>query len=225
VTPPGVTEPYRRGTETARAARSQRERDDDAKRVVLAAGEFLRRVGALLADPRIHPASADLLRWYEEEITDARRDRDGRRLAELAGEFADDATARAFRRLRWWQGEPAALAPGTDEDDYDEGQGAVLEFAGEAAAAVAAVPAAGPAQGEPMTWAAAVAACGWQLAVAGSAGVQWCQVVDEHGQQCRTGATSPGIADGRGGHAWLCGRHYGALGRLITDANRLRGIT
>lgn len=206
VTPPGVLAPYERGAGVTRAARSQRDRDDDAKKTILIAGEFLRQVRAMLDDPKIHPASADLLTWYEEEISDARKDRDGRRLAELAREFADDRETGAFRRQHWWQGEPAALAGLDDEDDEeDDGQG------GEPAAVVLAAPVSNvqqPAQPRWMTWAEARAACGWRM----SPVVGGCQIIDERGQRCGA-ETRHYIGDG-----WVCDPHHATLGGVITDA-------
>jgi hypothetical protein len=221
VTPPGVLAPYQRGTEVTRAAKSQRERDDDAKKTVLIAGEFLRQVRAMLDDPQIHPASADLLGWYEEEITEARKARDGRRLAELADEFGADQEARAFRRRRWWQGQPAALTAGDAGEDEDEDEDAVTGYAayagdrgdqdGEPPAGIAAQQ-----QERPMTWADGIAACGWRLTPT----IGGCQVIDEYGRHCAAETSSPAIPDGRGGDAWLCGWHYGTLAEVIIGHNR-----
>lgn len=231
VIPPGVLAPYRRGAEVTRAARSQRERDDDAKQAVIMAGEFLRRVAAMLADPKVHPRSADLLRWYDEEITDARRERDAGRLAELAGEFTDDQQAGAFRRLHWWQGCPAALPAELDEDpgeDQDDDEDQDDEPVALPARAALALPAArGPAalatpasiarqqqraQPRPLTWHEAVSACGWRL----SPVVGGCQVIDQDGL---CGAeTVYGI-----GGAWLCGRHRAGLADMITGAWTAQG--
>lgn len=222
ITPPGVLAPYERGSDVTRAARSQRERDDDAKKTVLIAGEFLRRVRGMLDDPKIHSASADLLGWYDEEITEARRSRDGRRLAELADEFTADREAGAFRRLHWWQGQPAALEATHEGDDYeddDDGQD------DEPAAVTLATPASTAAQPQPaqprkMTWAEALAACGWRIASATGT----CQVIDEHGRHCEAGTGSPPITDQIGRHAWLCQWHYGTLGAAIIETNRSRGV-
>ncbi len=221
VTPPGVLAPYQRGTEVTRAAKSQRERDDDAKKTVLIAGEFLRQVRAMLDDPQIHPASADLLGWYEEEITEARKARDGRRLAELADEFGADQEARAFRRRRWWQGQSAALTAGDAGEDEDEDEDAVTGYAayagdrgdqdGENPAGIAAQQ-----KKRPMTWTDGIAACGWRLTPT----IGGCQVIDEYGRHCAAETSSPAIPDGRGGDAWLCGRHYGTLAEVIPGHNR-----
>lgn len=120
VTPPGVLAPYEHGTEVTRHAKSRQERDDDAKAAVVAAGEFLRVVRAMGADPRIHPASADLLGWYEEELTEARKNRDAARLAELRDEFAAGREAGEFRRRHWWQGEVRAADDEEDDEDQDD---------------------------------------------------------------------------------------------------------
>jgi hypothetical protein len=229
--PPGVLAPYARGSEVTRAARSQRERDDDAKRTVLQAGEFLRSVAELLADPKIHAASGDLLRWYQEEVTDARNKRDGRRLAELADEFADDHAAHAFRRAHWWQGEPAALPAaavdeGDDEDqDYDEDYDEDQDY-DEVRDLEHAAPASRAAPSQPMMWAEALAVCGWRIAVSSiSGGNQMCQVIDEHGQQCRMPAVHGIQYDALGRHAWLCPGHHDPLGGLIIETNQARGIS
>jgi hypothetical protein len=223
VTPPGVLAPYERGTEVTRAATSQRERDDDAKKTVLVAGEFLRRVRVMLADPRIHPASADLLTWYEEEITDARKNRDGRRLEELAGEFGDDRASDMFRRLHWWQGQPAELAAGYDDEDDNEGyaEDDNEDQGDEQPAAVLATPSSiavqqHRAQPRPMTWADAFAMLGWRL----SATTGGCQVVDERGRHCAAGTSSPPVTDGRVRDGWVCIAHYESLATAIGNHNR-----
>jgi hypothetical protein len=225
VTPPGVLAPYERGTGAAREARSQRERDDDAKKTVILAGEFLRQVEALAADPQIHPASADLLGWYAEEITKARAARDARRLAELAAEFDQDRRDGSFRRRHWWQGQPAALAaaadPGDDEDgddDYDDGQG----DDGQGVMALAAPPgAAGEqlcAQPRRATWAEALAELGWAVMPA----PEWdgCQVASAGGQPCRDPQTPHSIGAG-----WACSAHYGAVEATLGAINQARGIS
>jgi hypothetical protein len=227
-----VLVPYARGREVTRAATSQRERDDDAKRTVLAADKFLRGVRALIADPKMHPDSAAVLRWYEEEITAASRKRDGRRLAELRDEFADDAAGGEFRRVRWWQGTPAALAaavvdPEDDDEDYDNDPDEWPdddERQGDGPAAVA-VPARIDAPPRPMTWSEGLAACGWRLGAASGAGTgQMCQVIDEHGQRCRMVGQHLIPYDVLGRHALLCPGHYDPLGGLIIETNKTRGV-
>lgn len=209
VTPAAVLAPYRRGTGVTRAARSQRERDDDAKKTVLMAGEFLRQVRAMLGDAQLHPASADLLGWYEEEIGEARKARDGGRLAELAGEFAADREARAFRRRRWWQGQPPVVA-GIIEDEDDEDQ----DDDGEPGAVVPATPASIAArphralQPQKMTWADAMASLGWRMSPAAGGG---CQVIGEHGRPC-----GRETAHHTGG-GWLCAGCRDALAAVITN--------
>lgn len=225
VIPPGVLAPYERGGEVARAARSQRERDDDAKQTVIMAGEFLRRVTALLNDSKIHPASADLLGWYEEEITEARKDRDAARLAELAGEFADDRAKGAFRRMHFWQGHPAELTAAEVDDAHDDDD----EYQDdERAAVVLATPASIAAQqqrAQPQraTWANAFAAHGWRLAP--PRGDSVCQVT-EHGQRCaeQIGGHPP-VSDGLTRDGWACSGHYYALAETTNSINRARGFT
>lgn len=223
IAPAGVNAPYERGIEVTRAARSQHERDDDAKKTVLIAGEFLRQVRAMLDDPQVHPASADLLGWYEEEITEARKGRDGRRLAELADEFGADQEARAFRRRHWWQGQPAAITAGYADDEDDEGEDYADEDEDQDGepAAVLATPASIAAQqhrAQPrrMTWAEGIAALGWRLSPADGT----CPVVDEHGHRCGAQTTSHALANGRGGYVWLCGGHFGTLGAMLGEHNR-----
>jgi hypothetical protein len=229
-----VLAPYARGREVTRAATSQRERDDDAKRTVLAADKFLRGVRALIADPKMHPDSAAVLRWYEEEITEASRKRDGRRLAELRDEFADDAAGGEFRRVRWWQGTPAALAAavdpgdGDDAEDYEDdpeewaGDG---EGQGDEAAAVLAASASIAAAQHAMTWAEGLAVCGWRLGeVIGGGHGEICQVIDEHGQRCRMAGMHLVPIGPLGRHVPLCPGHHDPLGGLIIETNRARGV-
>jgi hypothetical protein len=212
-----------------RAATSQRERDDDARRTVLAADKFLRGVRALIADPKMHPDSVAVLRWYEDEITEASRKRDGRRVAELADEFADGAVAGEFRRLYWWQGTPAALAaavePGGDEDyDDDADEWAGDDEGQDDGPAAVAVPARIVAAPHPMTWAEGIAARGWRLGAAVTIeNGQMCQVIDEHGQRCRLLGQHLIPVDALGRHAGLCPGHHDPLGGLIIETNRARG--
>jgi hypothetical protein len=214
VTPPGVLAPYQRGPDAARAARSQRERDDDAKRTAMLAGEFLRRVTALRDDPKIHPRSADLLGWYQEEITDARRASDAGRLAELAAEFEVDQADRAFRRLRWWQGEPAPVAAGhlaDDDDEWEDDDGQ-----GDEAAAPAAIAARA-------TWAEAFAARGWRLTPWD--GQEACQVAGDAGRCRQPAGGHPPVTDGLTPDGWTCTGHYEALNATCQAINRDRGFT
>ena len=227
VTPPGVLAPYERGAGSVREARSQRERDDDAKKAVLLAGEFLRRVRALLDDPKIHPASADLLAWYEEEIAKARTARDGRRLAGLADQFADDQAGRAFRRRHRWQGEPAIATAGhPDDDDEDDQEGEDTARAVTAGAVVLALPAAAaqpqPAQPQEATWGDALAARGWQLAERDDSGA--CQIIERAGRCPWPIGGHPPVFDGFTS-GWTCSDHWNALGSAISAINRNRGIT
>jgi len=232
VIPHGVAAPYERGTGGTREARSQRERDDDAKKTVIVAGEFLRRVEALADDPRIHPSSGDLLGWYAEEIADARKSRNGQRLAELATEFDADLKDRAIRRRYWWQGQPAAITTGHDDeaddfaeaDDYDEDG----DYPGDAPASIAAVPAvavpvpafvAGP-QG--MTWTEALAANGLRLMPLPA----WdgCQVVNQIGNRCGSHETTNHVGPPNQMGGWTCDPHYFLLTQTIAETNRARGI-
>jgi hypothetical protein len=220
--PPGVAAPYQRGTGGNREARSQRERDDDAKKTVIVAGEFLRRVEDLAADPRIHPASGDLLGWYAEEVTKARAARDARRLAELAAEFDDDLHAGHIRRRHWWRGTPAALTADDDDeyandDEYaDDGQ----DDAGEPAAVLAtpaSIAAQQPRAQQRATWAEALAANGWRLYPV----TQWdgCQVVTANGHRCTDQQTPHSTGAG-----WVCSPHHAALCDTIATINKGRGI-
>jgi hypothetical protein len=216
VTPPAVLAPYERGPVSVRQVASRRERDDDAKRTALLAGEFLRRVAALLADPKIHPASADLLGWYQEEITEARKGRNSARLAELADEFDADSEARAFRRVHWWQGEPAALGAVVDdedpEDDYDDdGQD---DEPARPRPLPAAVADSMPDRPGRMSWAAAVLACGWQL----NADADGCQIVDS-GLRC----TMPGAR--QLGRIRACVHHQSSMSRVIDYHHQQKGAT
>ena len=184
VPPRGVAAPYERGSGSTREARSQRERDDDAKKTVVLAGEFLRRVDALAADPRIHPASGDLLGWYSEEIADARKARNGQRLAELAAEFDADTAAGHFR-----QGQPAAITTGEDDDDADDfaEDDDFADDDGPGTEVVLATPDSiaaqrQRAQPQEMTWAEALAALGWRIMPL----PEWdgCQIATLNGARC-----------------------------------------
>jgi hypothetical protein len=224
-----VLAPYARGREVTRAATSQRERDAAAKRTALEADKFLRGVRALIADPKMHPDSVAVLRWYEDEITEASRKRDGRRVAELEAEFSDDATAGEFRRFYWWQGTPSTLAAvveseddGEDYDDPDDWPDGD-EVQGADPAAVVAIPPRVAAR-RPMTWAEALAACGWGLGPVVTIGNgQMCQVIDEYGQRCRMAGQHLIPVDTLGRHAGLCPGHHDPLGGLINETNKERG--
>jgi hypothetical protein len=72
-----------------------------------------------------------------------------------------------------------------------------------------------------MTWADALAVCGWRIAPTHGG----CQVIDEHGHHCAAPTGAPPIQDRLGRHAWLCTPHYGTLGALIIETNRSRGIS
>jgi len=197
--PPHVAELYaKQAAPGVRQVRNERDRDDDAKGTVLAAGRFLRQVAVLLGDDRLHPDSRDLLGWYEEEITAARSKRDGRRLDALAAEFGDDWEAGQFRRAKWWQGTPAI--EGTviyDEDQGDAPDDAPLAI--------------GPASARAADYAGAMSALGWRMI---RTSVDGCQV-DADGTVCGSPwAEHIATASWPGGLA--CSRHLAALGQIIT---------
>jgi hypothetical protein len=208
-TPPGVLAPYQRnGHAAARQVKSQRERDLEALGLARRKGVMLGQLAALAADDRLDPASLPVVEWFREQVKDAASDG---RLDELAALLPEAA----IQRRRWWQGQPAAITAGyADEDDEpDDGEDDDEDQADEHEAPLA-TPAsiAGqqwrsqPAQ---MTWADALAACGWRLAPT----VGGCQVVDL-GRLCAAEITNS-ITGG-----WVCGDHYLALCRVIYEARR-----
>lgn len=213
--PPRVLELYTGDAQATRQVKSTRELDDEGKAISVLAGDLLRRVRALLADSKLHPASADVLTWYEEEIIEARKNRDGPRLAELDAQYADDKANRVFRRIHWWQGDPAALEVPAD---YNQDQAAEDQAADYVVMPPSAVPALPPATApalQPadsaagMTWDMAIGARGWQL----SSTIGGCQIV-ELGQLCGAETSRP-VTGG-----WVCSRHYLALCQVINDTRR-----
>lgn len=239
VTPRGVTAPYERGTGSTREARSQRERDDDAKKTVILAGEFLRRVRELADDPRIHPASGDLLGWYEEEIGKAKTARNAARLAELAAEFDADRKAGAIRRHHWWQGQPAAITTGDDDEDDDfadeedddfaddDEDGEFDEDDAQGTAVVLAAPASVAeqqhrAQPQEMTWVEALAVNGLRMMPL----PEWdgCQIVNQSGNRCGSPETTHHVGPPNQMGGWACSPHYYLLTQTIAETNRARGI-
>lgn len=222
--PPHVAELYARDTPaTTRKVRSDRERDDDAKAVVVAAGQFLRRITELLADERLHPDSRELLGWYADEIAAAKSKRAGQRVVDLADEFADDQDAGRFHRRSWWGGRGAAITAGTvvDDDEPDDDQDAEED---DEPAAILAVPVPETRQ-QPApvraTDADALALLGYRLDRTAAG----CAVTDRNGRNCGQpiGGFPPVTdASGRGGR--VCPPHYNELGRAIAAVNRNRGI-
>lgn len=210
VIPPGVLAPYERGTGITRAARSEGERDDDAKQAVVMAGEFLRRVAVMLADPKIHPRSADILRWYDEEVTEARRVRDAARLAKLADEFTADQRAGAFRRLRIWQGRPARLDEDQDDDEdgYDDEPGYDDEDQDDEPASTPAALPGPPPVPDRLARRPVVLATPASIARQQQRAQPRCQVI-ERGAPCGT-STDRGLAG-----LWMCRRHEAALKRIL----------
>jgi hypothetical protein len=201
VTPPAVLAPYERGAGVTRAAKSQRERDLEALGLAGRKGLMLGQLRALADDDRLDPASVLKVEWFAEQVKAAAS---AARLDELAALFGEAG----IRRRRWWQQPPAALTAGYADDD--DGQ------ADEPAAVPAAPASAAGQQQRAMTWADAIAASGWRITPT----VGGCQIVDERAGHCAADTSSPAIPDGRGGHAWLCNRHYGTLARVIGDHNR-----
>jgi len=190
VTPPAVLAPYQRGAQVTRAAKSQRERDLEALALARRKGAMGAQLAALADDERLTPDSAAVVAWFAEQVKAAAS---GARLDELVELFADAG----IRRRRFWQGKPAALTAGYDEDQADE-----PAPPRPALAAVPAVP-------HQMTWAEAIAASGLRVAPH----LSGCQLT-EHGLQCS------GWPGRHIGSAWICGPHYEALAAVINDYNR-----
>jgi hypothetical protein len=223
VTPLGVLAPYERGAGVERAAKSQRERDLEALDLAGRKGVMLGQLRDLAATDRLDPASVLKVEWFAEQVKAAAA---GARLDELAALFGEAG----IRPRRWWQGRAAAITAGYDDEDTDEDGYAGYadeddEDQADEHAAVLAMPesiAAHQHRAQPlrMTWADAIAVCGWRIAPTHGA----CQVIDEDGHHCAGPTSAPGIPDGRGGHAWLCQPHYGTLGALIIETNRSRGV-
>jgi hypothetical protein len=120
IPPPGVRAPYERADGGAvRQVKSQRERDTEAIGLAQHKGVMLAELAGLAADDRIDPASVPIIEWFREQVKDAGG---GDRLAELAALLPDSG----IRRRRWWQGSPAAIGAGYDDEDdeYDDEDGA-----------------------------------------------------------------------------------------------------
>lgn len=204
VTPPAVLAPYRRDSTTAaRQVKSQRERDLEALGLARRKGVMLAQLAALAADDRLDPASVPAVEWFREQVKGAASDG---RLDELAALLPEAG----IRRRRWWQGQPAALTAGyadeDDEPDDDEDQADDVTPPATPASIAAQQHQAQPLH---MTWADALAACGWRLVPT----VGGCQVVDL-GQLCAAETTNS-ITGG-----WVCRRHYLALCRVLYEARR-----
>jgi len=215
VIPAGVLAPYRRGQDTTRTVATQRERDLEAIALAKRKGVMLAQLGALADHPRFDPASLPVIDWFRDQVKDARADG---RLDELAALLPEAG----IRRRHWWQGRPAAIEPppyddeGQDyEDDEDADELEADDGAG-AAPAMLATPASIAAQQHraqpgPMTWADALAACGWRI----SPVIGGCQITD-HGQLCGAG-TAHHVATATGAGGWVCSQHYAALCQVITQ--------
>jgi hypothetical protein len=218
VTPPAVLAPYQRdgAPAAARQVKSQRERDLEALGLARRKGIMLGQLAELAADDRLDPASLPVVEWFREQIKDAASDG---RLDELAALLPEAG----IRRRHWWHGQPAAIEP-ADYDDGDQADG--LDYDDEdddeySAPAVVAIPASmaarqHPTQPQPMTWADALAACGWRL----SPTIGGCQIV-EHSALCGAG-TAHHIASVTGAGGWVCSQHYVTLCQVITNASRGR---
>jgi uncharacterized Zn finger protein (UPF0148 family) len=217
VTPPGVLAPYRRGHDTTRTVATQRERDLGAIALAQRKGVMLAQLDALADDPRLDPASLPVVDWFREQVKTATGNG---RLDELAALLPEAA----IRRRHWWQGTPAAIEAAGYEDDEDQDDEDELHADDAATPAVLATPASIAAQqhraqpGRPMTWADALAACGWRL----SAVIGGCQVIDR-GQLCGTG-TAHHVATTAGISGWVCTRHHAALCEVLTEHNRRAGL-
>lgn len=216
VAPAGVLAPYERGDSTGRQVKTQRETDLEALDLAGRKGVMLGELDTLADDDRLDSASRMKVEWFADQVRAART---GGRLDDLATLFAD-----AGIRRRWWR-RPAVITAGyADEDEYDDeypdDDDEQDDGQDREPARLALVPPAPAAPPRPMTWAEAVAACGWRLSLTHGL----CQVIDEFGKQCTADGNSPGIDIGNGRHAWLCGPHYGTLGSVIIEANRSRGV-
>lgn len=219
VTPAATLAPYERGESTGRQVKTQRETDLEALDLAGRKGVMLGQLRGLADGDRLDDGSRLKVEWFADEVRAART---AARLDDLAGLWA----AARIRPRRWWQPQTAALdaADGYEDDEYvDEDDDRQDD---EPAAVVLATPASIAAQQlaahpQRMTWAEALAACGWRIAPA----IGSCQVIDEHGRHCEAGiAGTPPIIDALGRSAWLCQWHYGTLGGLIIKTNHARGV-
>lgn len=211
VTPPAVLTPYRRdSTVAARQVKSQRERDLEALGLARRKGVMLAQLAALAADDRLDPASLPVVEWFREQVKDAASDA---RLDELAALLPEAG----IRLRRWGHGQAAAIIagyadeddePGEDEDDEDQADEHEVVLA--APASIAAQQ--HRAQPSRMTWADAIAMCGWRL----SPTVGGCQIVNERSQLCGAETARP-VTGG-----WVCAWHYDTLGGVIWDDYRRR---
>jgi hypothetical protein len=201
VTPPGVLAPYERGAEVTRAAKSQRERDLEALGLAGRKGLMLGELRRLAADDRLDDASVMKVEWFAEQVKAAAS---GARLDDLADLFA----AERIKPRGWFQ-RPVAITAGYAEDDDEDDEDQDDEPAALATpAAIAAQQ--HRAQPKRMTWAEAIAACGWRL----SATIGGCQIVNEQSRLCGQ-ETAHHIGIG-----WICATHYGTLGGVIWDDYR-----
>ena len=118
--PPGVRAPYERADGGAvRQVKSQRERDTEAIALAQRKGVMLAQLAQLAADDRLDPASVPIVEWFREQVKDARG---GGRLDELAERLRECLSEGSIRRRRFWQGRPAAIEAGYDDDQDGDDQ-------------------------------------------------------------------------------------------------------
>ena len=201
ITPPAVQAPYQRSGGNVRVVRSQAERDREAIELARNKGLMLDQLAALAADDRVAPESGPVIDWFVTEVKNAASQ------ARL-GELVDALKTAGIKRRHWWQGRPAALDPPAYDNDQDDDEDYEDDEDDEP----------GPGGAGPMTWAGAVAACGWSLSPAAGG----CQIID-HGQVCGAG-TAQYIATVAGPGGWVCTRHYAALSEAITEQNYRAGL-
>jgi hypothetical protein len=203
LTPPAVLAPYQRGTEVTRAAKSQRERDLEALALARRKGTMGAQLAALADDGKLTDDSAAVVAWFAEQVKAAAS---AARLDELVELFAEAG----IRRRRFWQGRPAAITAGYDDEDDDEGQD-------DEPARLHAVPDDDRRGPQRTAWAEALASCpSWHLAPGGNT----CQLVDS-GIRCGR-PTAHTAGDGN----WICGYHHSELSRVIMvmDGERRKAV-
>lgn len=210
LTPPGALAAYEQHGDAVRSVRSQRERDLEALKLAGRRGTMLGELRRLAGDERLDDSAAMKVEWFTDEVRAARS---GARLDELVELFA----AEQIRPRGWFQ-RPVSITAGHadadgeldyDEDDEDDGPATVAGT----------TPVSITSRARQPTWADAIAARGWRLAL--PSGSPSCPVIDENGTQCTAGGTCTGFPDGYGGHAFLCQWHYGTLGRWISEQRKI----
>jgi len=218
-TPAAVRAPHQAGTGAVRQVVTQRDKDLAAIGLARRKGIMLAQLAELAADSRLDPRSLPVVEWLAAEVRTAGSPS---RLDELA-ELAADPAAGICRR-RWWHGQPAALtaAGADDQDDDDQDDDDQGEDCEPALPAGGQPRPAGPGAGRQhrdaeMTAADALDALGWRLSPAAAGG---CQII-EADRPCGAGTHHP-IAGRHAGEAWVCGRHYAAVCKVITTAARSR---